>query len=139
MNRLNNCNLIDFPKIINDLGNLTFIESLRHIPFQIQRIYYLTDVPKDSERGGHAHKALHQIILPISGSFDIHIDDGFNKKTITLNQDDKGLYVCPLIWRTLNNFSANAICLVLASDYFLESDYFRVYDEFINFIKSESD
>jgi dTDP-4-dehydrorhamnose 3,5-epimerase-like enzyme len=87
------------------------------------------------ERGGHAHKELHQIIIPITGSFDIHIDDGTKKKTIQLNQNNKGLYICPFIWRELDNFSQGAVCLVLASDFYKEDDYFRDYNVFVDFIR----
>jgi hypothetical protein len=89
-------------------------------------------VPGGAERGGHAHKALHQMIIPISGSFDIHLDDGFSKKTVHLNRSYSGLYICPMIWRVMDNFTSGAVCLVLASDYYDEQDYYREYDLFMN-------
>lgn len=136
-NRIEKCEFLDFPQITDLRGNLTFIEALVHVPFKIERVYYLNSIPINAQRGGHAHKALHQVIIPISGSFYIHIDDGFNKKSIHLNQDKKGLYLCPLIWREIDSFSESATCLVLASDHYKEEDYFRDYAAFINFIKNE--
>lgn len=128
---ITNCRLIDLPKIQDVRGNLTFVEGHRHIPFGIKRVYYLYDVPGGSERGGHAHKALHQLIIAISGSFDIHLDDGFAKKTVHMNRSYSGLYVCPMIWREIDNFSSGAVCMVLASDYYDEADYYRDYDQFV--------
>src|SRR6266498_1919535 len=96
---LENCKIIDLPKINEPRGNLTFVEGRRHIPFDIKRVYYLYDVPGGSERGGHAHIALHQLIIAMSGSFDIHLDDGISKKTVHMNRSYYGLYVCPMIWR----------------------------------------
>ncbi len=137
-NRINLCKFFDFPQIKDSRGNLTFIESSIHIPFKIERVYFLSSVPANAERGGHAHKALHQIIIPISGTFDIHLDDGINKKSLHLDRDDKGLYLCPFIWREINAFSEGAVCLVLASDHYKEEDYFRDYNTFINFTQNES-
>jgi len=128
---IEDCRIIDLPKINDSRGNLTFIESTRHIPFSIQRVYYLYDVPGGSERGGHAHKALHQLIIATSGSFDIHLDDGYSKKTVHMNRCHYGLYVCPMIWREMDNFSSGAVCMVLASNYYDESDYYREYDRFL--------
>lgn len=133
-NRINLCKFLDFPQITDLRGNLTFIENLIHIPFKIERVYFLTNISVNAERGGHAHKALHQIIIPIAGSFDILIDDGITKKKLHLNQNNKGLYICPLIWRKISKFSENSICLVLASDYFKDDDYLRDYNVFINYI-----
>lgn len=127
---LTDCKIVEFPKIHDHRGNLTFIESGRHVHFDIARVYYLYDVPGGAERGGHAHKDLSQIILAISGSFDVVLDDGHEKKTFHLNRSHQGLYVCPMIWRELNNFSSGAVCLVLASNFYDESDYFRDYCEF---------
>ena len=129
---LDQCQIFDLPRINDPRGNLTFIEANRHIPFDIRRVYYLYDVPGGSERGGHAHKALHQLIIAISGSFDICLDDGDAKKTMQMNRSYNGLYVCPMIWREIDNFSSGAVCMVLASDYYDEQDYYRDYSAFIN-------
>lgn len=129
---LDKCRIFDFPRISDSRGNLTFIEANRHIPFDIRRVYYLHDVPVEVGRGGHAHKALHQVIIAMSGSFDVHLDDGDAKKTLHANCSYSGLYVCPMIWREIDNFSPGAVCMVLASDYYDESDYYRDYDEFIH-------
>ena len=132
---IDKCNIIDLPRIKDQRGNLTFVESGRHIPFDIRRVYYLYDVPGGSERGGHAHKALHQFIIAMSGSYDIHLDDGFSKKTIHMNRSYYGLYICPMIWRVMDNFSSGAVCMVLASEYYDESDYYREYDQFISDVR----
>ena len=132
---VNTCEIINLPRINDPRGNLTFIEAGRHIPFNISRVYYLYDVPGGSERGGHAHKALHQLIIAMSGSFDIHLDDGFEKKTIHMNRSYYGLYICPMIWREIDNFSSGAVCMVLASNYYDELDYYRDYVEFIIDVK----
>lgn len=128
---LGSCGLIDLPKISDPRGNLTFIEEENHVPFDIKRVYYLYDVPGGAERGGHAHKQLRQLILAISGSFDIVLDDGFSKKRYHLNRSYQGLLVCPMVWREMDNFSSGAVCLVLASRLYEESDYYRDYDEFL--------
>jgi len=128
---IDDCITIKFPIIEDNRGNLTFIENSNHIPFDIKRVYYLSDIPKGSERGGHAHKKLKQIIIAVSGSFDVVIDDGSNQKTINLCQSNEGLLIVPMIWRELKNFSMGAVCLVLASDFFLESDYYRDKENFI--------
>jgi hypothetical protein len=125
------CRMIDLPKISDPRGNLTFIEGDQQIPFAIQRVYYLYDVPGGSERGGHAHKGLQQLIIAMSGSFDVILDDGENKKRVHLNRSYNGLYVCPMIWRELNNFSSGSVCMVLASSRYDESDYFRKYSDFM--------
>ena len=128
---LHDCNIIDLPKIDDPRGSLTFIEGERHIPFAIQRVYYLYDVPGGSERGGHAHKALKQLIVAMSGSFDVILDDGAIRRRVHLNRSYIGLYVCPMIWRELDNFSSGSVCMVLASNIYDESDYYRDYDEFV--------
>jgi hypothetical protein len=127
---LQNCRIIDLPKILEPRGNLTFIEANQHVPFPIQRVYYLYDVPGGAERGGHAHKALHQLIIAISGSFDVVLDDGHEKQRHHLNRSYFGLYVCPMIWRELDNFSSGSVCLVLASRHYDEDDYYRDYTEY---------
>lgn len=128
---IESCGLVNLPKISDPRGNLTFVESNRHVPFEIRRVYYLYDVPGGAERGGHGHKALHQLIVAISGSFDIHLDDGVSKKTIHMNRSYEGLYVCPMIWREIDNFSSGAVCLVLASDFYDEADYYRDHGNFL--------
>jgi len=125
------CQMVLLPKISDPRGNLTFIEGGNHIPFEIQRVYYLYDVPGGAERGGHAHKGLHQLIIAMSGSFDVVLDDGRNKKRIHLNRSYSGLYVCPMIWRELDNFSSGSVCMVLASSKYAEDDYYRNYEEFM--------
>ena len=132
---LNDCKLIDLPKISDPRGNLSFIEGGRHIPFDIQRVYYLYDVPGGSDRGSHAHKGLHQFIVAMSGSFDVVLDDGTEKKRFHLNRSYYGLYVCPMMWRDLDNFSSGAVCMVLASSHYDEADYIREYSNFIRIAK----
>ena len=129
--KINKCQTKDLPRVNDPRGNLTFIEGGRHVPFDIKRVYYLYDVPGGAERGGHAHKNLHQMIIAISGSFDVHLDDGVCKKTVHLDRSYVGLYVCPMIWREINNFSSGAVCMVLASEYYDEDDYYRGYNDFL--------
>lgn len=128
---LNNCKIIELPKIADPRGNLTFVEGGLHVPFDIKRVYYLYDVPGGAERGGHAHKELNQLIIAMSGSFDVVLDDGREKKRIHLNRSYFGLYVCPMIWRELDNFSSGSVCMVLASNHYDEADYYRNYDEYL--------
>lgn len=128
---LGDCKIIDLPKIADPRGNLTFVENGAHIPFAIERVYYLYDVPGGSERGGHAHKALHQLIIAMSGSFDVVLDDGRKKQRFHLNRSYYGIYVCPMIWRELDNFSSGSVCLVLASNRFDEFDYYRDYEAYL--------
>ena len=128
---IDRCQLIDLPKLSDPRGNLTFIEAGNHIEFDIKRVYYLYDVPGGSERGGHAHKELHQLIIAISGSFDVVLDDGRSKKRIHLARSYYGLYVCPMIWRELDNFSSGSVCMVIASNKYDESDYYRDYGLFM--------
>lgn len=132
---IENCRIIELPKISEPRGNLTFVEGGNHIPFDIRRVYYLYDVPGGAERGGHAHKELHQLIIAMSGSFDVILDDGQNKQRYHLNRSYFGLYVCPMIWRELDNFSSGSVCLVLASNIYEESDYFRNYEEYVFALK----
>lgn len=128
---VNQCRIIHLPKIADPRGNLTFIEGHNHVPFDISRVYYLYDVPGGAERGGHAHKGLHQLIIAMSGSFDVTLDDGTDKKAFHLNRSYFGLYVCPMIWRELDNFSSGSVCMVLASNKYDESDYYRDYSQFL--------
>ncbi len=128
---VDDCKILDFPKITDPRGNLTFIEGNKHIPFDIERVYYLYDVPGGAERGGHAHKGLQQLIVAMSGSFDVVLDDGQKKRRFHLNRSYYGLYVCPMIWRELDNFSSGSVCLVLASNRYDEEDYFRDYTRYL--------
>jgi hypothetical protein len=128
---LSKCKVIELSKIHDPRGNLTFIEGSSHIPFDIQRVYYLYDVPGGAARGGHAHKALQQLIIAMSGSFDVVLDDGRKKKRFHLNRSYIGLYVCPMMWRELSNFSSGSVCMVLASNKYAEDDYYRDYGEFL--------
>ena len=131
MYSLNDCRIIELPKITDPRGNLTFIEGDHHVPFDIRRVYYLYDVPGGAERGGHAHKELSQLIVAMSGSFDVLLDDGREKRRFHLNRSYYGLYVCPMIWRELDNFSSGSVCMVLASNRYDEADYYRNYDQFL--------
>ena len=124
------CSIIELPKLTTSAGSITPIAANHEIPFDIQRIYYLYDIPAGETRGGHAHKQLHQLIVAASGSFDVVLDDGKIKKTVNLNQPHFGLYVKPGIWRELINFSSGAVLLVLASLVYTENDYVRNYSEF---------
>ncbi len=130
---IHNCNVVELPKIHNRAGNITIVQNGDHLPFKVKRVYYLYDVPGGSERGGHAHKNLYQLIVAASGCFDVIINDGKNKKIIELNRPNFGLLVIPGIWREIVNFSSGAICFVLASEKYSEDDYIRDYDEFVNY------
>jgi hypothetical protein len=127
---------VDLPKIADPRGNLTFIEAGSHVPFEIRRVYYLYDVPGGSERGGHAHKGLCQLIVAMSGSFDVVLDDGSRKQRFHLNRSYYGLYICPMVWRELDNFSSGSVCMVLASNHYDESDYYRNYQQFLDALRS---
>jgi len=124
------CKMIELPKILERRGNLTFIESLRHIPFDIKRVYYLYDVPGGASRGGHAHRRLQQFVIAASGSFTVVTDNGFEKKEYYLNRSYYGLYIPTMTWREIENFSSGSVCLVLASELYDEDDYIRNYQDF---------
>jgi dTDP-4-dehydrorhamnose 3,5-epimerase-like enzyme len=128
---LKDCRIIDLPKISDPRGSLTFIEGNNHIPFDIKRVYYLYDVPGGADRGAHGHYKLQQLIVAMSGSFDIILDDGFDTKKIHMNRSYYGLYISPLMWREITNFSSGAVLMVLASEVYDESDYFRDYEQFV--------
>lgn len=135
---LNDCRIIELPKIQDPRGNLTFIENSCHIPFDIKRVYYLYDVPGGSDRGSHAHRNLHQFIIAMSGSFDVVLDDGRQKKRFQLNRSYYGLYVCPMMWRYLDNFSSGSVCLALVSEKYTEDDYIREYDTYLSAVREDA-
>ena len=132
---IDHCRIIEMPRITEPRGNLTFIEGKRHIPFSIERVYYLYDVPGGAHRGGHAHRELEQLIIAMSGSFDVLLDDGHKKARFHLDRSYFGLYVCPMIWRELDNFSSGSVCMVLASNLYDEADYYRDYHSFVNAVR----
>ena len=130
-NTIDDCSLIELPKIKNRAGNITAIENNINIPFGVSRVFYLYDIPGGEDRGAHAHKKCHQFLVAASGSFEVQLDDGNEKKTVMLNQPFRGLHIPPGIWASEINFSSGAICLVLASNKYDEKDYIRNYNEFL--------
>lgn len=126
------CHILQLPKIHNRAGNITPVQNLVNLPFAVKRVYYLYDIPGGESRGAHGHKHLESLIVAASGSFDVTLDDGTNKRLFSLNRPYVGLHVCPGMWRELSNFSSGAICLVLASELYDEDDYLRDYSSFIN-------
>jgi hypothetical protein len=135
--RMSACALIDLPKVQDPRGNLTFIEGGRHLPFKFNRVFYLYDVPGGSDRGGHALKTTHQFITAISGSFDVILDAGNGRQRFQLNRSYYGLYVPPMVWRELENFSSGSVALVLASHFYDEGDYIRDHGAFHDALRSE--
>ena len=133
-NRLELCKIMDLPKMLDSRGNLTFIEQNKHIPFDIKRIFYIYDVPTGESRGAHAHHNLHQFMICVSGSFNVELDDGFNKKTVHLNRPWHGLYVPPLIWSAETNFDPGSVCIILVSELYDEDDYIRDYQKFLKIV-----
>ena len=130
--------IIELPKITDPRGNLTVAEQLKDVPFEIRRAYWVYDVPGGESRGGHAHKRLRQLVIALSGSFHVTLDNGHELETILLNHPWQGLIIETGIWRTLDDFSSGAVCLVLASEVFEEDDYIYDYDEFIAYIKEKN-
>jgi oxalate decarboxylase/phosphoglucose isomerase-like protein (cupin superfamily) len=126
-----NCRLLEFPTITDERGCLTFIEAERHVPFPVKRVFYLYDVTTGESRGGHAHKELHQVLICLSGSFDVLVNDGITQRCIHLNQPSTGLYIPPLIWDTEMNFEPGSVCMVLASAHYSEADYYREYKPYL--------
>ncbi len=135
---VDDCRLIELPTVPDPRGKLSIVESARQVPFEIKRFYHLYDVPTDATRGGHAHKRLHQFLLSMSGSFDVRVTDGSDERTVTLRRPHVGLYIPPMIWRDMANFSGGSVCAVLASDFYDEDDYYRDYDEFVSARRSLS-
>lgn len=129
---------LELPTVTDPRGNLTFIEGEQHVPFPIRRVYYLYEVPGEAKRGGHAHRDLEQVVFALSGSFRMKIDNGHSKTEYWLNSPTKGLYINRMIWREMDNFSQGAVCMVLASQYYTESDYFREYTDFIDAVERGS-
>jgi len=132
---IDRCRIINFPKITDYRGNLSFIEENNQIPFEIKRVYYLYDVPSGATRGGHAHRQLQQVVIALSGSFDVVLDDGFERKRFFLNRPHYGLYISPRVWRELENFSSNSVALSLVSQVFDETDYIRNFEVFKQAVK----
>ena len=132
---LSKCKIIDLPKVTDERGNLTSIEEKKHIPFEIKRGFYLYDVPEGESRGGQAHKRLQQFMIAVSGSFDVILDDGFETERFELARPYYGLYVPPMTWSALSNFSSGSVCLVLASELYDEKDYIRDYEAFKKYIR----
>lgn len=136
---ISDCRIIELPKIADARGNLTFIEGGGHLPFEIQRVYYLYDVPGGASRAGHALKTTRQFIIAASGSFDVEVNDGRERKTFHLNRSYYGLYVPPMMWRVLDNFSTGAVSLCLVSTHYNPDDYYRDYDSFLAAVQAETD
>ena len=128
-----NIEIIKIPKIDDYRGNIAFIEK-DVVPFEIKRVYYLFDIPSNARRGGHSHKEQFELLIPLSGSFEVIVDDGKEKKVIALNKPDKGLLIKSNVWRELENFSSGSVCLVISSGEYIEEDYIRDYQEFLNYI-----
>ncbi len=133
---ITNCRLISLPKIQDQRGNLTFIESNQQIPFELKRVYYLYDVPGGENRAGHSLKTCHQFLIAASGSFDVTVTDGQDKKIFHLNRSYYGLYIPPMLWRELDNFSSGSVCLALVSTFYDANDYYRDYELYLEAMKS---
>lgn len=128
---LSSCRIIELPEVSGARGKLAFIENSVHIPFDILRVYYLYDVPEGISRAGHAHKELHQVLIAMSGRFDVELDDGRDMQIFHLNRPSLGLYICPMVWRVIDNFAPGSVCMALASLPYDEADYYRDHDEFL--------
>lgn len=128
------CRLIDLPRLDDDRGSLSFVQAPL-LPFEIRRVYYLYDMPAAASRGAHGHRHLQQLMIAVAGSLDVEVDDGSRTGTFHLSRPDRGLYIGPMIWRTLTNFASNTVCVVLASERFDESDYLRDYGRFLDAVK----
>jgi len=132
---LKDCRIVELPRINDPRGNLTFIESKHHLPFEFKRIFYLYDVPGGAVRAGHALKSCHQFVIAASGSFDVILDDGSQNQRFHLNRSYYGLHIPPLIWREIDNFSSGSVSMVLASEFYTEDDYYRDYSEFLHALR----
>ena len=130
--------IIELPKITDPRGNLTVAEQMRHVPFDITRVYWTYDVPGGASRGGHAHKGLYQLVVAMSGSFTVTLDNGWERKTILLNHPWQGLLIKPGLWRTLDDFSSGAVCMVIASELFDIDDYIYEYEDFIKYVHEKN-
>jgi hypothetical protein len=130
--RLDLCKVVEFPKITDHRGNLTFVEGGRHVPFEIRRVFYIYDIPSGGTRGAHAHKAIEQVLICLSGGLEVYLDDGHDQRTVRLNRPWMGLYLPSMVWASEGNFDAGTVYLVLTSDFYDEADYYRDYDEFLS-------
>ena len=135
---ISDCHIISTMKFRDDRGVLSVFEEFKGVPFRIRRVFFLSEIPHGASRGGHAHKAIHQFVIAISGGFDLVLDDGTESKSIFLDNSDHGVHVVPGVWGGLHNFTTGAICMVLASDLFREDDYIRNYSEFRKFVVSQT-
>lgn len=135
MNTIADCKIVELPRFLDTRGNLSFAEQDNQIPFEIKRVYWIYDVPGGENRGAHAHKELSQLIIAVSGSFTVTLDDGMNKRNFFLNRPYIGLYVKPGLWRNLEDFSSGSVCLVLASDIYKKEDYIRDYQDYLEYRK----
>lgn len=132
---LDEVRMIELPRIPDVRGNLTFVEGTRHVPFDIKRVYYTYDVPGGATRAGHAHKTLQQLLIAMSGSFDVALDDGREQRRFHLNRSYFGLYIPPMIWRVIDNFSSGSVCMALVSDFYSEDDYYRRHEDFLEALR----
>ena len=130
--------MVNLPRVSDPRGNLTFIESEGHVPFQIMRVYYLYDVPGGETRGGHAHRECESLLIAVSGSFEVVLDDGYDRRSFIMNRAYSAIYIPRMVWRELVNFSSGSVCVVLASEHYDEDDYYRDYDEFVKVVKEGS-
>ena len=139
MSPLEKVRLLDFPKICDPRGNLSFIEGGCHVPFAIKRVFYVYDVPGGACRGAHAHKTCTEVLIPIAGSFDVHLSDGEWERIITMNKSNVGVIIPPGLWLSTHNYTTGTICLVLCSDYYEEEDYIRDFDDYCLYMKEQKD
>jgi dTDP-4-dehydrorhamnose 3,5-epimerase-like enzyme len=134
---ISDCKLLELPRFTDERGSLSVVESNGVIPFDIRRVYYLYDIPAGQVRAAHGHRALQQLMIALSGSFEVKLDDGFETRTVRMDRPDRGLYISPGMWRDLSGFSGGAVCMVLASELFNEADYLREYEDFQAYARRE--